>query len=182
MRGVHEFNTCSCRPSVYTRIECEMYFSRHQPSEDIKRPNIACSRRQHPASPFTELHNRVIMYTTLIYICIAALTATPTVIAVGESCAVGTCMTPDNCRNVPPVGAVSTDLCPGGDNNKCCDYYAPYRCGTKGKGTIYAVRFVTRIELKTSVGTCKYTNQGCSGTWQTGFCPYGSDFKCCLPN
>jgi hypothetical protein len=79
------------------------------------------------------------MHASTLYVLLTALLSAPTVLAVGESCAVGTCMSPDNCRNVAPVGAVSTDLCPGGENNKCCDWHEPYRCGTKGKGGSYAI-------------------------------------------
>ena len=83
----------------------------------------------------------------MLYALLAVLAASSTVFAVGEACAVGTCMSPYNCLNVAPVGAVSTELCPGGENNKCCDFYGPtYKSGTKSKGTLLIDRCL-RIQV-----------------------------------
>ncbi|KAH6639170.1 hypothetical protein C7974DRAFT_387983 [Boeremia exigua] len=91
---------------------------------------------------------------------ILALTVLPSVFA--ESClnGGGTCMTSSKCLK-EKFGSVSTGLCSGGADNRCCDLKGNYQCGTGGKGR------------------CKYTSEGCKGTWQSGFCPFGSDFKCC---
>lgn len=85
-----------------------------------------------------------------------------TTAALAQTCGkAGWCDSPTYCTKTLG-GSVSLDLCPGGDDNRCCTYPAG-QCGTKGRGT------------------CKYTSSGCSGTWQTGLCPGGDNYKCCVP-
>ncbi len=69
------------------------------------------------------------------------------------------CGNPRRClRN---FGSVSLDRCPGGSNNRFCDCVGDFSCGTEGRG--------------------QCTAGPCSGTIQTGLCPFGNDFRCCLP-
>ncbi len=69
------------------------------------------------------------------------------------------CGNPRTClRN---FGSVSLDRCPGGANNRFCDCVGDFSCGTEGRG--------------------RCTSGRCSGTIQTGLCPFGDDFRCCLP-
>lgn len=55
--------------------------------------------------------------------------------ALAESClnGGGQCMSPRRCLN-DEKGSVSTGLCSGGDDNRCCDLKGSYQCGTKGRG------------------------------------------------
>ena len=70
----------------------------------------------------------------------------------------GSCRLDSDCLR--DGGSVSTGLCPDQPEHiRCCSFDG--QCGTKG------------------TGTCKFTSDGCSGTWQPGFCPGGSNYKCC---
>ena len=117
-------------------------------------------------------------YATILSI--LALATSPFVIAEGESCKYGFCTTSSNCLN-NIKGSVSTGLCPGPDSNRCCDTSGVYSCGTRGTGMLafFLCYNSNARKLTKFLGTCKTYPGSCSGAWQTGFCPFGNDFRCC---
>ncbi|ORX41696.1 hypothetical protein BCR36DRAFT_416591 [Piromyces finnis] len=72
----------------------------------------------------------------------------------------GVCVSTTNCINAG--GSYVNGKCPNDPNNiKCCN---KKKCVTSGG----------------LVGTCKFISD-CEGTTVKGYCPGGSDFRCCIP-
>jgi hypothetical protein len=63
----------------------------------------------------------------------STLTTTPLTLAASCLGGDGTCTSPSNCLN-NLSGSVSTGLCSGGSNNRCCDTSGNLRCGSNGTG------------------------------------------------
>ncbi|KAH7303984.1 hypothetical protein B0I35DRAFT_445999 [Stachybotrys elegans] len=77
----------------------------------------------------------------------------------------GICMDYRECN--AEGGAYKSGACPNDPNEiRCCVIgFPPESSATNPCG---------------GLSWCDWTTNGCSGSWRTGFCPGGSNFRCCL--